>query len=197
MYICSLKKNIGMRIISGKNKGRKIVAPTNLPVRPTTDLGKESLFNILNNYFYFDRITVLDLFAGTGNVSLEFASREAVSVTSVDIFQGCVDFMKKTAAKLQYDNMSVLKGDAFQFLSNCKQQYDIVFCDPPYDLEGVERIPQLVFDNHLLKQEGWLIIEHSKIHNFSEHPQFFQHRKYGRLNFTFFVNGDFKPEEDK
>ncbi|MCQ2285302.1 MAG: RsmD family RNA methyltransferase [Bacteroidales bacterium] len=186
-----------MRIISGRNKGRKIVAPTNLPVRPTTDLGKESLFNILNNYFYFDRITVLDLFAGTGNISLEFASREAVSVTSIDIFQGCTDFIKKTAATLKYDNLSVLKCDAFHFLEKCGQQYDIIFADPPYDLEGIDKLPGLVFDNGLLKQEGWLIIEHSKKYNFSDHPQFFQHRKYGRLNFTFFVNGDFKEEENK
>ena len=186
-----------MRIISGRNKGRKIVAPANLPVRPTTDLGKESLFNILNNYFYFDRITVLDLFAGTGNISLEFASREAVSVTSVDNFQGCTDFIRKMAATLKYDNLSVIKSDAFAFLEKSRQQYDIIFADPPYDLEGIEKLPELVFGKGLLKKEGWLVLEHSKIYDFSEHPQFYQHRKYGKLNFTFFVNGDFKPEEEE
>ena len=105
-----------MRIIAGKNKGRKIVAPTTLPVRPTTDLGKESLFNILNNYFFFDAITVIDLFAGTGNVSLEFASLGAISVTSVDSYAGCVDFIKKTAAQLQYLNVTAIKADAFQYV---------------------------------------------------------------------------------
>ena len=173
------------------------MAPANLPVRPTTDLGKESLFNILNNYFYFDRITVLDLFAGTGNISLEFASREAVSVTSVDNFQGCTDFIRKMAATLKYDNLSVIKSDAFAFLEKSRQQYDIIFADPPYDLEGIERLPELVFGKGLLKKEGWLVLEHSKIYDFSEHPQFYQHRKYGKLNFTFFVNGDFKPEEEE
>lgn len=184
-----------MRIISGRNKGRKIIAPASLPVRPTTDLGKESLFNILNNYFYFDKITVLDLFAGTGNISLEFASREALSVTSVDSFPGCVNFIKKMATTLKYDNLFTVCTDAFQFLERCRQTYDIIFADPPYDLEGIEKLPELVFEKGLLKQEGWFILEHSKKYDFSQHPQFYQHRLYGRLNFTFFVNGDFKPEE--
>ncbi|MEG2070873.1 MAG: RsmD family RNA methyltransferase, partial [Bacteroidales bacterium] len=104
-----------MRIISGRNKGRKIVAPTGLPVRPTTDLGKESLFNILNNYFYFDRIKVLDLFAGTGNITYEFASRDAVSVLAIDNEQHCVDFIRETIGKLAYENVTVLKNDAFVF----------------------------------------------------------------------------------
>lgn len=177
-----------MRIISGKNKGRKIVAPANLPVRPTTDLGKESLFNILNNYFYFDRITVLDLFAGTGNISLEFASREAVSITSVDNCPACVDFIKKVANQLDYKNITVVKADAFQYLERVRQPVDIIFADPPYDMDNIEKIPELVFSRNLLKEDGWLIIEHSRIHDFSQNPNFYQHRKYGKLNFTFFVN---------
>lgn len=177
-----------MRIIAGKNKGRRIVAPANLPVRPTTDLGKESLFNILNNYFFFDAVTVIDLFAGTGNVSLEFASREAISVTSVDAYQGCVDFIKKMAGQLQYNNLTAIKADAFQFLERLRQPVDIIFADPPYDLEGIERLPEIVFERNLLKPDGWLIIEHSKIHDFSAHPKFYQHRNYGKLNFSFLVN---------
>ncbi len=156
-----------MRIIAGKNKGMKIVAPTTLPVRPTTDLGKESLFNILNNYFFFDAITVIDLFAGTGNVSLEFASRGAISVTSVDSYAGCVDFIKKTATQLQYLNVTAIKADAFQY---------------------VERLPQIVFERNLLKPDGWLIIEHGKDRDFSQHPNFYQLRKYGKLHFSFLVN---------
>lgn len=187
-----------MRIIAGKNKGRKIVAPANLPVRPTTDLGKESLFNILNNYFFFDAVTVIDLFAGTGNVSLEFASREAVSVTSVDAYQPCIDFIKKMASLLKYDNMTVVKADAFQFLAHQRQPVDIIFADPPYDMEGIEKIPEVVFERNLLKPDGWLILEHDKTHDFSQHPQFFQHRKYGKLNFTFLVNmtEDENPSEE-
>ncbi|MCQ2262900.1 MAG: RsmD family RNA methyltransferase [Bacteroidales bacterium] len=177
-----------MRIIAGKNKGRKIVAPATLPVRPTTDLGKESLFNILNNYFFFDAVTVIDLFAGTGNISLEFASRGAVSVTSVDEFPGCVDFIKKTAAQLQYNNLTAIKADAFQYLEHLRQPVDIIFADPPYNMEGIERLPEIVFERNLLKPDGWLIIEHSKVHDFSQHPNFYQHRKYGKLNFTFLVN---------
>ncbi len=186
-----------MRIISGKNKGKKIVAPNNLPVRPTTDLGKESLFNILNNYFFFDGITVLDLFAGTGNISLEFASREAVSVTAIDNFQPCVDFIKKMASRLNYTNLTAIKADAFQYLERLRQPVDIIFADPPYDMEGIERIPELVFSRQLLKPDGWLILEHSRAHDFSAHPNFYQHRNYGKLNFTFLVNmtEEGKPED--
>lgn len=177
-----------MRIISGRNKGRHITAPVSLPVRPTTDLGKESLFNILNNYFHLDRITVMDLFAGTGNISLEFASREALSVLAIDNHSGCVDFIRKTAEKLQYENLTVIKADAFSYTERCRQQFDIIFADPPYDLPGIEKIIETVFTHNLLKPDGWLIIEHSKNNNFTQHPKFFQHRKYGKLNFSFLVN---------
>lgn len=177
-----------MRIISGKNRGRQITAPNNLPVRPTTDMAKESLFNILNNYFYFDRVQVLDLFAGTGNLTYEFASRGALSVTSVDNHQGCADFIRRTTAKLGYNQVSVIKADAFTFTQRCKQQFDIIFADPPYDLSNIEQIVNNVFEHNLLKPDGWLVMEHSKIYDFSQHPKFYQHRKYGKVNFTFLVN---------
>lgn len=177
-----------MRIINGKNKGKRIVAPTSLPVRPTTDLGKESLFNILNNYFHFDRVKVLDLFAGTGNITYEFASRGALSVTAVDNHQGCTDFIRKTINALGYDTVNIIRGDAFQFVSRSRQKFDIIFADPPYDLEGVEKIVDSVFKNNLLSQDGWLVIEHSRDYDFSKHPKFFQQRKYGKLNFSFIVN---------
>lgn len=177
-----------MRIISGLNKGKKITAPANLPVRPTTDLGKESLFNILNNYFFFDQVNVLDLFAGTGNITLEFASREAIQVTSVDSYQGCVDFIKKMVNQLNYKNVNVIKGDAFQFTERCRQKFDIIFADPPYDMPDIEKIAENVFANELLNPDGWLIIEHSREHDFSQHPKFYEHRNYGKLNFSFLVN---------
>ena len=177
-----------MRIIQGKNKGRHIQAPASLPVRPTTDLGKESLFNILNNYFFFDKITVLDLFAGTGNITYEFASRCAISVTAVDNYQGCTDFIRRTAEKLQLDNISVIRGDAFSFVERSRQQFDIIFADPPYELQGLEKIVAHVFANQLLKPSGWLVLEHPREYDFSQHPNFYEHRKYGKLNFTFLVN---------
>ena len=176
-----------MRIIGGKNKGRKIVAPNSLPVRPTTDLGKESLFNILNNYFHFDRISVLDLFAGTGNITYEFASRGVLSVIAIDHHQPCVDFIKKTLQKLDYDNVIASKGDAFQFVSRCRQKFDIIFADPPYNLTNLETIVKNVFANKLLNPNGWLIIEHDRMYDFSKHPNFYQHRKYGKLNFSFLI----------
>lgn len=177
-----------MRIISGKNRGRHIVAPDNLPVRPTTDLGKESLFNILNNYFYFDRVHVLDLFSGTGNITYEFASRGALSVISVDVDQRCTNFIRKTIEILDYKNVSVVRQDAFVFTERSRQSFDIIFADPPYQLEGIEKIIDHVFANNLLNPDGWLVLEHSKEHDFSNHPNFFQHRVYGKLNFTFLVN---------
>jgi len=177
-----------MRIIQGKNKGRQIQAPASLPVRPTTDLGKESLFNILNHYFFFDKITVLDLFAGTGNISYEFASRGAISVTAIDNDQGCADFIRKTAEKLQLDNISIIRGDAFSFVERSRQKFDIIFADPPYELTGLEKIVEHVFTNQLLKPSGWFVLEHSREYDFSQHPNFYEHRKYGKLNFTFLVN---------
>ena len=177
-----------MRIIQGKNKGKQIQAPATLPVRPTTDLGKESLFNILNNYFFFDKIIVLDLFAGTGNISYEFASRGAISITAVDNYQGCTDFIRRTAEQLNYEQITVIRGDAFSFVERSRQKFDIIFADPPYDLKGLEKIVEHVFANQLLKPSGWLILEHPREYDFTQHPNFYEHRKYGKLNFSFLVN---------
>lgn len=186
-----------MRIISGKNRGRQIVAPDNLPVRPTTDLAKESLFNILNNYFYFENIRVLDLFAGTGNLTYEFASRGAIAVTAVDSDQRCTNFIRRTIEKLQYENVMVIRQDAFAYTAACRQKYDIIFADPPYQLENIDKIIDHVFKNELLNPDGWLIMEHSKMHDFSQHPNFFQHRNYGKVNFSFLVNmTEDKAEEE-
>ncbi len=177
-----------MRIINGKNKGRVIKAPANLPVRPTTDLGKESIFNIINNYFNFDAVTVLDLFSGTGNITYEFGSRGARAITAIDNFQGCTDFIRETVTKLDYKQVAVVRSDAFQFLERCRTQFDIVFADPPYDLKNVNKVAELVFEKQILNPDGWLIIEHAAQWDFSEHPNFYQHRQYGKLNFTILVN---------
>ncbi len=176
-----------MRIISGSHKGKKLRPPETLPVRPTTDMAKESLFNILNNYFYFDNVRVLDLCAGTGNISYEFAARGAQSVVSVDIHNACVQFMTKTAQELHFDNMRVIRADILPFLERCTQKFNIIFADPPFNWDSYPRIPELVFQNGLLLPDGFLVIEHPVSVSFEDQPHFFQHRVYGRVHFSFFA----------
>jgi len=176
-----------MRIISGNHKGKHIVAPQNLPVRPTTDLGKESLFNILNNFFFFDTIHVLDLFAGTGNISYEFATRGALSIISVDNHPACIQFIKKTIEMLQFNNIHVVKSDVVTFLQNKHGKYNVIFADPPYDWTAFHLIPELVFANELLLPDGLLIIEHPKHIDFKNHKKFYQQRNYGKVNFSIFA----------
>ena len=176
-----------MRIISGNHRGKKIVAPRNLPIRPTTDFAKESLFNILNNYFHFDSIEVLDLFAGTGNISYEFAARDAIKVLAVDNHEACVNFIERTAQALHFDQLKVIRNDAIKFLSNCKHTFNVIFADPPYDWDRYDTIPQLVFENSVLCKDGFLVIEHAIAINFQEHPKFFNQRCYGKVNFSIFA----------
>lgn len=175
-----------MRIIRGTHRGRRIKAPANLPVRPTTDLAKESLFNILENHLYFDDISVLDLYAGTGSISYEFASRECKSVVAVDINSRCTGFMTETATQLGFEHMKVVRSSAIGYLNHCREKYDLIFADPPYDLDGVEEVIKIVFNRQLLADEGWLIIEHSENRDFSSFPGFYEHRNYGKVNFSFF-----------
>lgn len=175
-----------MRIISGTHKGRRIVAPKNLPVRPTTDLAKEGLFNILANQFDTQDIKILDLFAGTGNITYEFVSRGCKEITSVDINYKCVQFIKRTITLLGFQNINIIKKDVFKYLAGCKDSFGIIFADPPYDLADVELVAELVFKNQLLDKEGWLIIEHKKEIDFSKHKCFLRQRKYGNVNFSIF-----------
>ncbi|WOD43069.1 RsmD family RNA methyltransferase [Hwangdonia lutea] len=176
-----------MRIISGLYKSRKIVAPKNLPVRPTTDMAKESLFNILNNHFYFDAISVLDLFAGTGNISYEFASRGTQHITSVDQDYGCIKFINQIAAKFNMP-INTIKSDVFKFLEKSALQTHIIFADPPYGFteEQFAKISELVFQNDLLLEDGLLIIEHSKHTNLSHLSHFSYSKSYGGNMFSFF-----------
>ena len=175
-----------MRIISGTHKGRIINAPKNLPVRPTTDFAKESIFNILNNYFEFDGLKILDLFCGTGNISYEFASRGCGDITSVDNNYTCCEFVKKTTQTFQMNQVKVIKSDAFTFLKRTVTTYHIIFCDPPYDMENFELLPELVFTKDLLKPEGWLIVEHGPHTDLSKFEHFQEHRSYGNVNFSIF-----------
>ena len=177
-----------MRIVSGIFKSRRINAPGNIPVRPTTDFAKESIFNIMNNHFYFEELEVLDLFCGIGGITFEFASRGAKEIISVDNNPRCTEFIKKTALEFGIENLKVIKNNAFSFLGFCTKQFEVIFADPPYDAEGIDKIPDLVFEKNLLKQNGWLIIEHSEKIKFIKHPNFKEHRKYGKVNFSIFVN---------
>lgn len=175
-----------MRIISGSHKGRILRPPLGLPVRPTTDLAKESLFNILNNYLDFESIRVLDLFSGTGNISLEFASRGAVSVVCVDVNQRCTEYVQKTAIELKINTLSVIRGDVFHFLQKASGAFDVIFADPPYDMPEREKVLDVLFANNFLASDGWFIMEHDKYINFKNHPRFSEERKYGKVHFSFF-----------
>ncbi len=175
-----------MRIISGKFKRRVISPPINLPVRPTTDMAKESLFNILSNYFDFDNKTVLDLFAGTGNISYEFVSRGCSSVTAVDKDFGCIKFINQTIQKLKMTELKTVKLDVFHFITTTNNKYNIIFADPPYQLTNITEITKLIFEHELLNPDGWLIVEHPAEISFTESAHFYEHRKYGRVNFSFF-----------
>ncbi|UAB75041.1 16S rRNA (guanine(966)-N(2))-methyltransferase RsmD [Mesoflavibacter sp. SCSIO 43206] len=176
-----------MRIISGKYKGRKLVAPKKLPVRPTTDMAKEALFNILNNQYYFDEISVLDLFAGTGNISYEFASRGTENITCVDQNYGCIKYINETAESFEM-SINTIKSDVFSFLENHQQPYTIIFADPPYEfpVEEFAKIPELVFQNNLLEEHGLLILEHSKHTDLSGLSQYSHSKSYGGNMFSFF-----------
>ena len=175
-----------MRIISGKYKGRAINPPRNLRARPTTDFAKENLFNVLGNLVDFDECDVLDLFAGTGSISYEFASRGARSVTAVEINAVHYNFIRQTAAQLGITNLYAVKANAFLYLKSCAKQFDIIFSDAPYDLEGSEQVVKLVLEGDLLRPGGILIFEHSKKMDFSYRPEFWQLRSYGSVQFSFF-----------
>ncbi|MBQ8704387.1 MAG: 16S rRNA (guanine(966)-N(2))-methyltransferase RsmD [Bacteroidales bacterium] len=177
-----------MRIIAGTLRGRRLDPPQNLPVRPTTDMARESLFNILNNYVDYEDCSVMDLFAGTGAVSLEFVSRGARDVTAIDINAQCTDFIKHTATRFGVGNLHVVRADVFDLLKRANRRFDIVFADPPYALEALASLPDMVFGRGVLTDDGIFILEHPREYSFEEHPHFWQHRAYGKVNFTFFAN---------
>ena len=177
-----------MRIISGQFKGRPIRPPKVFDARPTTDNAKESLFNILQNDYYFDELKVLDLFSGTGSISYEFLSRGSISITSVEKKGKYVDFIRQTVQKLEPESTRFfsIKYDAFKFLQKNNLDFDIIFADPPYSLDKIEEIPDLVFQNSTIKENCLLIIEHSDLQDFGKHQNFINLRKYGKVHFSFF-----------
>jgi len=175
-----------MRIIRGNWKSRRINPPANLPVRPTTDLAKEALFNVLENTLDLDDLDVLDLFAGTGNISFEFASRGARQITAVEQNFRCAEFIRKTAHDLNMPQLTCIRSDVFRFLKTAKKQYHLIFADPPYDLPQLQTLPELIFQHNLLCADGLFVLEHSKTYDFSAHERFVRCKKYGKTAFSFF-----------
>jgi len=150
-------------------------------------MAKESLFNILENQLYFEETTALDLFAGTGNISYELASRGCPKVIAVDENNNCVKFIRDTANKLNMSELSAIKSDVFRFLPMHKAKYDLIFADPPYDCKYYDLLVNLIFENNLLNEDGIFVLEHDRTVDFSKHPHFYDHRKYGKVNFSFFA----------
>ncbi|MFP4555806.1 MAG: RsmD family RNA methyltransferase [Bacteroidales bacterium] len=175
-----------MRIVSGTYKGRIFSPPKNFKARPTTDIAKEGLFNILNNSFHFEEISVLDLFSGTGSISFEFASRGCKNINLVEMNSSHFRFINSIISKLGIENITPTRADAFKYLKSCKKKFDIIFADPPYDLSGIDQIPEIVFTRNLLNNNGWLILEHSSQHDFSGNAHYTETRKYGNVNFSLF-----------
>lgn len=186
-----------MRIISGKYKGRRIFPPKGLPVRPTTDMSKEALFNVLNNHFSFEGLKILDLFAGTGNISYEFASRGCTPITCVDADFGCIKFIKQVAADYDF-NIAANKSDVFTFLERNKAVYDIIFADPPYGLDQkiFEKIVLTIFEKNALQEDGMMIIEHSKYTKLDHLTHFSFKKSYGGSIFSFFEMKKSTEEEN-
>ncbi len=182
--------NLNMRIISGKYKGRRIQVTGKITARPTTDFAKEGLFNLLNNKIDFEGIRVLDLFSGTGSIGIEFISRDCKNVVAVEQNEKHCAFIRKISQDFKIDNLSLHKADVFKFIPACHAKFDLIFADPPYELERIDDIPDLIFKHALLEDDGILIVEHSGKQNFEQHPCFYFHRNYGNVNFSFFEHKD-------
>lgn len=186
-----------MRIISGTRKGRHIEPPKGIVARPTTDFAKEALFDVLSGKVDFEESTVLDLFSGTGSISYEFASRGAKSVTAVESNRMQATFIRRVAETLEFDQIQVICGDVFNFLRGTAKgsqvavgTYDVVFADPPYALETLESLPDMVLDGGLLREGGVFVLEHGKRNDFTYHPACVDSRKYGNVHFSFFQVGN-------
>lgn len=175
-----------MRIIRGIYGRRRFDVPTNITARPTTDMARENIFNVLENLVDFEGVTALDLFAGTGAVTFEFASRGCSHVVCVEKAKTQYDFIRKVKDQLNADMVTPMRGDVFRFIATCQQQFDIIFADPPYDLPQLSQLPDLILGSSLVKPGTLVIIEHSRANDFTQLPHFMQHRVYGKVNFSIF-----------
>lgn len=175
-----------MRIISGKYGRRRFDVPTNITARPTTDFARENLFNVLTNLIDFEGMTAVDLFAGTGAVSFELLSRGCAAVTSVEMAQTQLAFIRKVSGILGCEGHRIVKGDAFRFVENASSAVDFVFADPPYNHPRFAEIPALILKSQLVKEGTLVVVEHSQAHDFSTLKGFIDHRAYGSVNFSIF-----------
>lgn len=175
-----------MRIITGKYKGRRFDVPRTFKARPTTDFAKENIFNVLNSYVDLDGAHALDLFSGTGSITLELLSRGCAEVVSVELDRAHHAFIRQCVERIGDPNAVLVRGDVFRFLKSCHRQFDLIFADPPYALEQLTTLPKLVFDGNLLASGGIFVLEHGKQNDFSALPQFVERRAYGSVNFSIF-----------
>lgn len=177
-----------MRIISGIHGGRKINPPVNMPfTRPTTDIAKEGLFNIIQNNLAIETLKTLDLFGGTGSISFELASRGAVSLTIVEKDNSMYDFIKKTALSLMLENFKPIKSDVFKFIDSCTQQFDFIFAGPPYALGNIDDLPLKIFQKKLLTPKGWFVLEHTPRNDYKKFAHYHSERNYGTTIFSIFI----------
>ena len=175
-----------MRVISGTLGGRRFNPPRLIKTRPTTDFGKTGLFNILNNHIDFEEISFLDLFSGTGSISYEFASRGCQRLVAIDNEEQCIRFIKKMKEEWKLQGLEIIKSDVFRFLNATPEKFDVIFAGPPYALENIAEIPEIIFAKDLLKADGWFILETDQGYDFSSHPSFFRKTNYGQTTFHFF-----------
>ncbi|HNB81124.1 MAG TPA: RsmD family RNA methyltransferase [Chitinophagaceae bacterium] len=175
-----------MRIIGGIHGGRKFHPPARMPARPTTDIAKEGLFNIIQNTLDIPSLKTLDLFGGTGSISYELASRGCTDLTLVEQDAPTVQFIQRTIEALKLTNFKVMKMDVFQFIRNCRESYDFIFAGPPYALRNIDDIPDLIFSGNLLNPDGVFVLEHTPRNNYEQHPRFWKSKSYGTTLFSFF-----------
>ncbi len=177
-----------MRIISGSHGGRKIAPPANMPhTRPTTDIAKEGLFNIIENNLEIESLKTLDLFGGTGAISYELASRGAKDLTIIEKDSIMYEFIKKTSASLGFENFKVLRSEVFKYINTCHEKYDFIFAGPPYALTTIDDLPKLIFEKQLLNSKGWFILEHTPRNDYKKTPHYRTERNYGTTIFSIFI----------
>ncbi|HKZ66262.1 MAG TPA: RsmD family RNA methyltransferase [Chitinophagaceae bacterium] len=178
-----------MRIVGGEHGGRKFNPPAKMPyTRPTTDIAKEGLFNVLQHKLAIEELKTLDLFGGTGSISYELASRGAKDLTIVEKDGVMYEFIKKTSAELRIDNLKTVKMDVFKFISQCTDKFDFIFAGPPYALTTIDELPKLIFEKQLLNPDGWFVLEHTPRNNYKSFPFYKTEKNYGTTIFSIFVN---------
>lgn len=178
-----------MRIIGGEHGGRKFNPPSRMPyTRPTTDIAKEGLFNVLQHKLDIEELKTLDLFGGTGSISYELASRGAADLTIVEKDTTMYEFIKKTSEALRIENIKPVKMDVFKFISQCADKFDFIFAGPPYALTTIDELPKLIFEKQLLTDKGWFVLEHTPRNDYKSFPYYKTEKNYGTTIFSIFVN---------